>query len=59
MERYDVAIVGAGPAGMTAALYACRAGKTVLLLDGQGYGGQILQSHIMRNHSTGFPSHLM
>lgn len=50
MERYDVAIVGAGPAGMTAALYACRAGKTVLLLDGQGYGGQILQSHKVENY---------
>ena len=50
MERYDIAIVGAGPAGMTAALYARRAGKRVLLLDGQGYGGQILQSHKVENY---------
>ena len=50
MERYQVAIIGAGPAGMTAALYACRAGKSVLLIDGQGYGGQILQSHKVENY---------
>ena len=50
MKRYDVAIVGAGPAGMTAAIYALRAGKSVLLLDGQGYGGQILQSHKVENY---------
>ena len=50
MERYQIAIIGAGPAGMTAALYACRAGKSVLLLDGQGYGGQILQSHKVENY---------
>ncbi|HEV8173352.1 MAG TPA: FAD-dependent oxidoreductase, partial [Actinoplanes sp.] len=32
-ERYDVAVVGAGPAGSAAALAACRAGARVLLLD--------------------------
>ena len=37
--NYDLIIVGAGPAGMTAALYALRAEKSVLLLDGAGYGG--------------------
>lgn len=50
MECYDIAIIGAGPAGMTAALYARRAGKRVLLLDGGGYGGQILQSHRIENY---------
>ena len=50
MECYDIAIIGAGPAGMTAALYARRAGKRVLLLDGGGYGGQILQSHRVENY---------
>ena len=47
---YDIAIVGAGPAGMTAALYACRAGKSVLLLEGQSYGGQIVQSRKVENY---------
>ena len=48
--EYDIAIVGAGPAGMTAALYALRAGKTVLLLEGQAYGGQIIQSPKVENY---------
>lgn len=47
---YDLMIVGAGPAGMTAALYALRAGKSVLLLDGNGYGGQIAQSQGVENY---------
>lgn len=50
MERYDIAIVGAGPAGMTAALYAARAGKSVLLLEGEMYGGQIVQSRLVENY---------
>ena len=33
MAQYDVIIVGAGPAGMTAAIYAARADMNVLLLD--------------------------
>jgi thioredoxin reductase (NADPH) len=35
---------------MTAALYACRAGKSVLLLEGQSYGGQIVQSRKVENY---------
>lgn len=50
MERYDIAVVGAGPAGMTAALYAARAGKRVLLLEGQFYGGQIVNSRLVENY---------
>lgn len=37
----DVIIIGAGCAGMTAAIYALRAGKSVLILEGEGIGGQI------------------
>ena len=37
----DLIIIGAGPAGMTAALYAARAGKSVLMLEKETFGGQI------------------
>ncbi len=48
--NYDLIIVGAGPAGMTAALYALRASKNVLLLDASGYGGQITLSDCVENY---------
>ncbi len=47
---YDVIVVGAGPAGMTAALYALRANKTVLILEGKSYGGQILLASSIENY---------
>ncbi len=46
---YDVIVVGGGPAGMTAALYALRNGKTVLLLEKEGFGGQITHSPRVEN----------
>lgn len=46
---YDVIIVGGGPAGMTAALYALRNGKTVLVLEKTGFGGQIVHSPKVEN----------
>lgn len=48
-ELYDIAIVGAGIAGMTAAIYGARAGKKVLLLEQKIPGGQIVTSHDVRN----------
>ncbi len=50
VKKYDIAVVGAGPAGMTAALYALRAGKSTLLLEGKIYGGQIVQSRTVENY---------
>ena len=47
---YDIIIVGAGPAGMTAALYAKQAGKNVLILEKEAYGGQILKAHKVKNY---------
>ncbi|MBR2721215.1 MAG: thioredoxin-disulfide reductase [Clostridia bacterium] len=47
---YDIIIVGAGPAGMTAALYALRAQKKVLLIEGESYGGQIVESQGVENY---------
>lgn len=46
---YDIIVVGAGPAGMTAALYARRAGKSVLLLEQGSIGGQITFSPRVEN----------
>ncbi len=50
MKQYDIAVVGAGPAGMTAALYGARAGKRVVLFEGAMPGGQILQSERIENY---------
>ena len=46
---YDIAIVGGGPAGLTAAVYARRAGRTVLVLEKEGFGGQIASSPKVEN----------
>lgn len=46
---YDVIIVGGGPAGMTAALYALRNGKTALVIEKAGFGGQITHSPKVEN----------
>ncbi len=47
---YDIIIVGAGPAGMTAALYARRAEKSVLLIEKSTFGGQITHSPRVENY---------
>ena len=41
MKHFDIIVVGGGPAGLTAAVYARRAGKTVLVFEKSSYGGQI------------------
>ena len=46
----DVLIVGGGPAGMTAALYALRNGKSALVLEKNGFGGQITHSPKVENY---------
>ena len=50
MEDYDIVVVGGGPAGMTAALYALRNGKTVLIIEKNGFGGQITYSPRVENY---------
>ena len=49
---YDIIIIGAGPAGLTAALYALRADKKVLVLEKENFGGQITFSPKIENYPT-------
>ncbi len=48
---YDVVVVGAGPAGMTAAIYAVRANMRVLLLDRLSPGGQMINTNEVENYT--------
>lgn len=47
---HDIIIIGAGPAGMTAAIYARRAEKSVLLIEKENFGGQITYSPKVENY---------
>ena len=49
---YDIVVIGAGPAGLTAALYACRANKSVMVLEKGAFGGQITFSPRLENYPT-------
>ena len=56
---YDIIVIGAGPAGMTASIYARRALKKVLVLEAVSYGGQIINTLDIENypveaHISGF-----
>ena len=46
---FDIVIIGAGPAGLTAAVYARRADKTVLVIEKETFGGQITHSPKVEN----------
>ncbi len=59
MADFDVIIIGAGTAGLSAAIYVQRAGKTALVLEGNAYGGQIINTLDVENypgikHISGF-----
>lgn len=56
---YDIIIIGAGPAGLTAAIYARRSNKKVLVLEAKSYGGQIanvldIENYPVEAHISGF-----
>ncbi|MCB2214776.1 NAD(P)/FAD-dependent oxidoreductase [Desulfofustis glycolicus] len=50
-NTYDIVIVGAGPAGMTAAIYAIRANMSVLMLDRLSPGGQMINTNEVENYT--------
>ena len=59
MDRYGVVIVGAGTAGLTAAIYVQRANRSALVLEAKSYGGQIINTPDIENypgikHVSGF-----
>lgn len=54
-RQVDLVIVGAGPAGMTAAIYASRAGLSTLMIDASAPGGQLLKTYLIDNY-PGLPS---
>ena len=47
---YDIVIIGAGPAGLTAGIYGVRANKKVLVLEAMSYGGQIINANKVDNY---------
>ena len=47
---HDIIIVGAGTAGLSAAIYGLRAGKSVLVLEQASYGGQIINTPEIENY---------
>jgi len=47
---YDIIIIGAGTAGLSAAIYGVRAGKSVLILEAESYGGQIINTPEIENY---------
>jgi thioredoxin reductase (NADPH) len=54
MEKYEVIIIGGGPAGLTAGLYTSRAGLKSLLMERSIVGGQIINATLVENY-PGFP----
>jgi thioredoxin reductase (NADPH) len=54
-QTYDVAVVGAGPAGLSTAVYAASEGLSVIVLDARAFGGQAGESARIENY-LGFPA---
>lgn len=57
-EKYDVIIIGSGPAGLTAGIYTGRASLRTLLIGGYKWGGQLMLTSVVENY-PGFPEGVM
>ena len=62
-KQYDIVIIGAGPAGLAAGLYAGRARMSTLIIEKEKDGGQIVQTAEIENYPGGLetesgPSHI-
>lgn len=56
MIETDLIVIGAGPAGLSASLYASRSGASTILIDQMGAGGQVTQIDRLENYPGVFPS---
>ena len=54
MDEHDAIIIGGGPAGLTAGIYASRAGLRSLLIERGLFGGQMVNATLIENY-PGFP----
>lgn len=52
MDNFDIIVIGGGPAGLTASLYSARAGKKVMLLEANAFGGQIATAPRVENYPS-------
>ena len=52
INMYDIVVIGGGPAGLTASLYAARSGKSVMLLEANAFGGQIATAPRVENYPS-------